>query len=168
MYNFNVLRRAQVAKRLGVTIVTVVRLHGSLLHPTRDASGAYVYDSDEVKRAQLSFIKRGRGRAKGGPKVGELEGNKAADAFAMFEDNAQLRDVVKTLRVRPELVRKWHRAWKEGYEPDIESPDERNSRANDEAAYRPVATLPTINQSAHDTSLTEIFETLRGKKKETA
>ena len=96
------LTRSQVARQLGTTVTTVhrMRLRGEL-HPKRDAVGVYHYDPAEVIRAAAARGTPGRLTA----------GQIAANAFRMFDQGGELKDIVMALQITPEEVFRLYRLW---------------------------------------------------------
>ena len=101
------LTRSQVARQLGIGITAVhhMRLRGEL-RPTRDASGTWRYDPADVIRAA----------AKRGVRGLHTAGDVAAEAFTMFEQGGELRDVVKALRITPAEARRLYQDWQSSFD----------------------------------------------------
>ena len=97
------LTRSQVARQLGVGVTAVhdMRLRGAL-HPKRDANGVWRYDPADVIRAAA---------ARGTPNR-YTAGQVAAQAFQMFDQGGELKDIVIALQVTPEEVFRLYRLWK--------------------------------------------------------
>jgi len=97
------LTRSQVARQLGTTVTSVhrMRLRGEL-HPKRDAAGIWRYDPADVIRAAA---------ARGTPNR-YTAGQVAAQAFQMFDQGGELKDIVIALQVTPEEVFRLYRLWK--------------------------------------------------------
>jgi hypothetical protein len=96
------LKRAQVARQLGVGVTAVhhMRLRGEL-RPQRDASGAWRYDPADVIRVA----------AKRGVRGLNTDGDVAAEAFRMFDQGGELKDIVSALRITPDEVRRLFQDW---------------------------------------------------------
>lgn len=96
------LTRSQVARQLGTTVTSVhrMRLRGEL-HPKRDAAGVWRYDPADVIRAAA---------ARGAPSR-YTAGQVAAQAFLMFDQGGELKDIVIALQVTPEEVFRLYRLW---------------------------------------------------------
>ena len=96
------LTRSQVARQLGVGVTAVhyMRLRGDL-RPKRDAAGVWRYDPADVIRAAASRGVRGLKTA----------GDLAAEAFRMFDQGGELKDIVSALRVTPAEVRRLYKEW---------------------------------------------------------
>jgi len=96
------LTRSQVARQLGVGVTAVhdMRLRGTL-HPKRDANGVWRYDPADVIRAAAARGVPGKYTA----------GQVAAQAFQMFDQGGELKDIVIALQVTPEEVFRLYRLW---------------------------------------------------------
>jgi hypothetical protein len=96
------LTRSQVARQLGTTVTSVhrMRLRGEL-HPKRDAAGVWRYDPADVIRAAA---------ARGTPNR-YTAGQVAAQAFQMFDQGGELKDIVIALQITPEEVFRLYRLW---------------------------------------------------------
>jgi len=96
------LTRIQVARQLGVGVTAVhhMRLRGEL-RPKRDAGGVWRYDPADVIRAAANRGVRGLKTA----------GDVAAEAFRMFDQGGELKDIVSALRVTPAEVRRLYKEW---------------------------------------------------------
>jgi hypothetical protein len=92
-----------VARQLGTTVTSVhrMRLRGEL-RPKRDAAGVWRYDPADVIRAAA---------ARGTPNR-YTAGQVAAQAFQMFDQGGELKDIVIALQVTPEEVFRLYRLWK--------------------------------------------------------
>jgi phage terminase Nu1 subunit (DNA packaging protein) len=97
--------RSAAAAALRVSVTTVRRWEGALLHPERGPDGVHVFDLDEIEalvRQRPAQEERGRR---------ETEGEIAAAAFALFKKGADPRDVVIELEQPPEAIKKLHAEW---------------------------------------------------------
>jgi DNA-binding transcriptional MerR regulator len=96
------LTRSQVARQLGVGVTAVhyMRLRGEL-RPKRDASGVWRYDPADVIRAAATRGVRNLRTA----------GDVAAEAFRMFDQGGELKDIVSALRITPAEVRRLYKDW---------------------------------------------------------
>jgi hypothetical protein len=96
------LTRLQVARQLGVSVTAIhrMRLRGDL-RPKRDAAGVWRYDPAEVIRACAA-----RHSARN-LTLGQI----AAQAFGLFDQGGELKDIVMALQVPPEEVRRLYREW---------------------------------------------------------
>jgi hypothetical protein len=112
-----------VARQLGVGITAVhhMRLRGEL-RPTRDAAGAWRYDPADVIRAA----------AKRGIRGLRTHGDVAAEAFRMFDQGGELREIVSALRVTPDEVRRLYKDWQSSLDDPPPMPAPPSARLLDE------------------------------------
>lgn len=96
--------RPRVAERLGVSVASIRRLEGSVLHPVRDADGIWLFRFEEVEA--VSQQRRGKVRRQA-PDPGAI----ASRAFQMFEGGRNLREIVIELHVTPQAVRALYDEW---------------------------------------------------------
>ncbi len=108
------LTRSQVARQLGVGVTAVhhMRLRGDL-RPSRDASGAWRYDPADVIRAAALRGVRGLKTA----------GDVAAEAFRMFDQGGELKDIVSALRITPAEVRRLYKEWQSSLDDPPPAPE---------------------------------------------
>jgi len=98
------LTRAAAAKLIGVTRSTIRRFEiAGALHPTIDAAGVHRFDPAEV-----ACVARDRAAR---PVDSSKEGERDARVFDAFDQGRSMREVVTTLRLPVEFVRKLHEAW---------------------------------------------------------
>src|SRR5947208_842747 len=79
------ITRGTVAKQLGVSVSTVVRWEGTLLHPNVRADGVRLFDAAEV-----AALAKKRAQESGAPADGNLD----ADALALFRAGKNVVDAV--------------------------------------------------------------------------
>jgi predicted transcriptional regulator len=99
------LTRAEVAVLLGVSIASVRRLQGRDLHPQRSEQGFYLFDPGEVESV--------RSRRPPAPEPRECHdaGELAAEAFKLFRDGVDQRDVLIALKRSPQEIEGLYAAW---------------------------------------------------------
>jgi predicted DNA-binding transcriptional regulator AlpA len=97
------LRRAEVARLLGVSKSTLRRMEGTTLKPLVGPRNERLFLEEEVRAV---VVTRRAGVAHQ-TDVGEI----AAEAFTRFDAGGDVVDVVKALRVAPELVESLHDHW---------------------------------------------------------
>jgi hypothetical protein len=113
----DLLTRAQVAKRLGISLSSVRRMEDDRLHPTVGADGVRRFDPAEVAMVASELIERtpAAGKRRGGtsnsgpPAI--APGELAARVFECLEERQSLAEIVVGLRVAPDVVRKLHHEW---------------------------------------------------------
>jgi hypothetical protein len=98
------LTRSQAARRLGVSVTTLRRMEGDLLHPEKGPGGVRLFDLAEVEAA---FVRVRASRHATAVEDGEL----AAEIFALFDEGLNPVDVVKRLRVGPDVVERLQTQW---------------------------------------------------------
>src|SRR5688572_28098770 len=91
------LTRSQAARRLGVSVTTLRRMEGAVLHPEKGPGGVRIFDVSEV---EASFLRVRASRHSPAAADGEI----AAEVFALLDDGLNPVDVVKRTRVAPDLV----------------------------------------------------------------
>jgi hypothetical protein len=99
------LTRSEVAALLRVSIATVRRLQGRDLHPARSGDGPYLFDPNEVEQVRANRPLPPEPRTCADP--GEL----AAEAFKLFREGVDVRDVVIALRRPPGEVAELYASW---------------------------------------------------------
>jgi hypothetical protein len=117
------LTRSQVAHQFGVSVTAVhrMRMRGDL-HTKRDGDGVWHYDPAEVIRAAA---------ARGSPRQ-RTPGQLAADAFRMFDEGGELKDIVMAQQITPEEVRRLYREWQSSLDDPPPAPESRGPRLLDE------------------------------------
>ncbi len=102
------LSRADAAARLGVSVATVRRYEGSLLHPTVDSTGTHWFSAKEVTALAASranqALDRGQIRNTKPAPEARTRGEIAALVFERFEQRQSHAEIVIGLRVEPEVV----------------------------------------------------------------
>jgi hypothetical protein len=99
------LTRGEVAMLLRVSIATVRRLQGKDLHPRRDESGLYLFDPEEVKAL------RARRPPPPEPRACRDPDQVGAEAFLLFRDGVDARDVVIALKRPPREIAMFYADW---------------------------------------------------------
>lgn len=98
------LTRSKVARRLGVSVTTLRRMEGTLLHPQTGEGGVRMFDADEVEAAVIRVRRRERPEE---PETGAV----AAEVFTLFDDGVHPVDVIKKLLLAPNVVESLHTRW---------------------------------------------------------
>ncbi len=98
------LTRAGAARHLGVSVATVRRMEGRTLQPAIDARGRHLFERAEVYALAQARARTTRGQTP--------EGKVAAKVFTMFEEAAELPEIVIALEIEPLLVRALYREWR--------------------------------------------------------
>jgi len=97
------LGRAETARLLGVSKSTLRRMEGEQLEPVVGPKNVRLFQEEQV---QALVITR-RSSTTGARATGDI----AADAFDMFDKDVHPVDVVKRLRIAPDLVEMLHQQW---------------------------------------------------------
>lgn len=97
--------RSAVAAFLQVSVTTIRRWEGTVLHPVRGTDGIHLFDPTEVHELAR------RRPTPPPPKSGGSEGEVAAAAFELFKKKTSPRDVVIELEQPPAVVQKLHEDW---------------------------------------------------------
>ena len=97
--------RSAVAALLQVSVTTVRRFEGTLLHPVKGEDGTHLFDPIEVQELAS------RRPAATPVKNSTAEGEVAAAAFALFKKKTSPRDVVIELEQSPAVVQKLQEDW---------------------------------------------------------
>jgi hypothetical protein len=148
------LSRAETATRLGVSVATVRRYEGTLLHPAIDDSGAHWFSPKEVTALAASRANQAldRGTIRSATPVPEARtrGEIAALVFERFEQRQSHAEIVIGLRIEPEVVAELFEQWCYGLterqlrkrEPRVPLVDEMQTVHRSELERR-FSTLPT-------------------------
>ncbi len=101
------LTRSEVATVLRVSIATIRRWQGKELHPRRDDTGAYLFDPQEVEAVRV--------RRPPPPETHPCKDSGAlgAEAFKLFRDGVDVRDVVISLQRPPGEIWALYKQWEE-------------------------------------------------------
>lgn len=97
--------RSAVAAALQVSVTTIRRWEGTLLHPEKGSDGIHRFDRLEVEA--LSRDRPPPVVQRDEPSSGEI----AAAVFALFKQGMDAKDVVIELELEPELVKKLQAEW---------------------------------------------------------
>lgn len=97
------LGRTQAARLLGVSKSTLRRMEGQRLTPVVGPKNVHLFHEEQV---QSLIVTR-----RSAPGSSRVTGDNAADAFELFDDSVHPVDVVKRLRIEPEVVEALHERW---------------------------------------------------------
>jgi len=93
------LKRAEAARVLGVSVSTLRRREGELLRPIVGPDGVHMFDEAQVRAVTVTL----RGRATLAA-MGPSAGDTAADVFTLLDDGVHPVEIVKRLRLTPDVV----------------------------------------------------------------
>ena len=99
------LTRSAAAAALNVSVTTIRRWEGVILHPERGPDGVHTFD-----RVEIDSLARQR-PFESGARAMTSDGEVAAAAFALFKKGIDPRDVVIELEQTPEVVKKLQAEW---------------------------------------------------------
>ena len=107
------VRRQAAAELLGISITSLRRLEGDLLHPHVDPDGVHWFAVADLEAARARVPVRPRPRA---PLSADEQrearaGRQAATAFRLFGRGHTLAEVVVAMRLPPERVRALYHEW---------------------------------------------------------
>jgi hypothetical protein len=110
------MTRAAVARALGISIGTVRRLEGDVLHPVKADDGYWYFDAQEIETAR-SKVSRLRARRSAAPAPGgaPVDGELAARLFPLFARGATFEQTVQQTQISPPAVRALYWEWRQGY-----------------------------------------------------
>lgn len=97
------LRRTEAARLLGVSKSTVRRMEGTALTPVVGPKNVHLFQEEEVR----AIVVTRRAHVAMPTNAGDV----AADAFALFDDGFHVVDVVKQLRVSPDIIETLYERW---------------------------------------------------------
>lgn len=101
--NGKLLRRTEAARLLGVSKSTLRRMEGTALTPVVGPKNVHLFQEEEVR----AIVVTRRAHVTMPTNAGDV----AADAFALFDDGVHVVDVVKQLRVAPDVIESLYERW---------------------------------------------------------
>jgi len=96
------LKRTQAARILGVSKSTLRRMEGDALTPVVGPGNVHLFHQEQIHSMVVTRRSAVGTRA---------NGDVAADAFELFDDGVHPVDVVKKLRIGPEVIENLHQHW---------------------------------------------------------
>lgn len=99
------LKRSEVARRLGMSLSSVRRLEGKALSPIVGPKGVRYFEETEI---QAVFVQIRQTRRSDARPDGALD----AEVFRLFRQGLDAVDVVKRLRLAPDVVERLFQQWK--------------------------------------------------------
>lgn len=100
------VKRAEAARMLGMSVSTLRRREGDVLTPIVGPDGVHLFDETEV-RAVMVTVRGSAALAAMGPSAGDI----AADVFTLLDDDVHPVEIVRRLRLTPDLVIALHGQW---------------------------------------------------------
>lgn len=102
----NLIKRSEAARLLGMSVSTLRRHEGELLQPVVGPDGVHRFDEAEVRAVTVTLRARSAVAALG-PSTGDV----AADVFTLLDESVHPIEIVKRLRVPPDVVVGLHEQW---------------------------------------------------------
>lgn len=93
------VERAEAARLLGVSVSTLRRREGADLKPIVDAHGVHMFEEAELRSVMVTVRRRQSIQA-----FGASSGDVAADVFEMLDLGEHPVEIVKRLRIAPDVV----------------------------------------------------------------
>jgi hypothetical protein len=100
------LKRSEAARLLGVSVSTLRRREGDLVQPVVDARGVHRFVESEL-RAVMVTVRHREAVERLGPSGGDV----AAEVFTLLDEGAHPTEIVKRLRLVPDVVVALHEQW---------------------------------------------------------
>lgn len=102
------IRRAEAARLLGVSVSTLRRREGSELQPIVGPDGVHMFDESEVRSVMVT-VRRTQTTTTSGASAGHV----AAEVFTLLDAGEHPVEIVKVLRLPPEQVIALRERWVE-------------------------------------------------------
>jgi hypothetical protein len=100
------LKRADVARILGMSVSSLRRREGSMLTPIVGEDGVHLFDEAEVRAVMITM--RGKSAlAAMGPSSGDI----ASEVFTLLDERVHPVEIVKRLRLTPDVAIALHKQW---------------------------------------------------------
>lgn len=104
--NGKLLKRTEAARLLGMSVSTLRRREGEVLNPIVGEGGVHLFDEAEVRAVMITM--RGQSAlAAMGPSSGVV----ASEVFTLLDEGVHPVEIVKRLRLTPEVVTALHKQW---------------------------------------------------------
>jgi hypothetical protein len=104
--NGKLLKRTEAARLLGMSVSTLRRREGEVLNPIVGEGGVHLFDEAEVRAVMITM--RGQSAlAAMGPSSGVV----ASEVFTLLDEDVHPVEIVKRLRLTPEVVTALHKQW---------------------------------------------------------
>jgi hypothetical protein len=101
-----VLTRADVARRLGMSLSSVRRMEGKVLNPVVGARGVRYFAETEIEAVFIRICQTHK------LDTARMDGIWGAEAFALFRDGADPIEAVKRLEIGPDRAERLFRHWR--------------------------------------------------------
>ena len=113
------LKRSEAARLLGVSVSTLRRKEGDLIQPVIDADGFHRFAESEL-RAVMVTVRHRQAVASMGPNAGDV----AAEVFTLLDEQLHPAEIVKRLRLPPDVVMALHEQWAHMHEAFLVTKEE--------------------------------------------
>jgi hypothetical protein len=100
------LKRSEAARVLGISVSTLRRREGELIQPVIGANGVHLFEESELKAVMVT-VRHRQAISSMGPSAGDV----AADVFTLLDEPMHPADIVKRLRLAPDVVTALHEQW---------------------------------------------------------
>lgn len=142
--NGKLLKRTEAARLLGMSVSTLRRREGEVLNPIVGEGGVHLFDEAEVRAVMITM--RGKSAlAAMGPSSGLI----ASEVFTLLDEDVHPVEIVKRLRLAPEVVTALRKQWIEmrgGFTVSREQTLEFGGIARSGAPSTAVAALASIRR----------------------
>jgi len=106
--NGKLIRRAEAARLLGVSVSTLRRREGNELQPIVGPDGVHMFDESEVRSVMVT-VRRTQTTSTSGTSAGHV----AAEVFTLLDAGEHPAEIVKLLKLLPEQVIALRERWSE-------------------------------------------------------
>jgi len=113
------LKRSEAARVLGISVSTLRRREGELIQPVIGANGVHLFEESELKTVMVT-VRHRQAISSMGPSAGDV----AAEVFALLDEQMHPADLVKRLRLAPDVVMALHEQWTRMHEAFVVTKDE--------------------------------------------
>jgi hypothetical protein len=113
------LKRSEAARVLGISVSTLRRREGELIQPVIGANGVHLFEESELKAVMVT-VRHRQAISSMGPSAGDV----AAEVFTLLDERMHPADIVKRLRLAPDIVTALHEQWTRMHEAFVVTRDE--------------------------------------------
>jgi hypothetical protein len=100
------VKRAEAARMLGMSVSTLRRQEGRLVSPIVGPDGVHLFDESEIRSVSVT-VRHKQAIASSGPAAGEI----AAEVFTLLDERVHPVEIVKRLQLTPQVVVDLHEQW---------------------------------------------------------
>lgn len=135
------LKRSEAARMLGVSVSTLRRREGELIRPVVDANGIHRFAESELKAVMVT-VRHRQAISSMGPSAGDV----AADVFTLLDDGHHPAEIVKQLRLPPDVVVALHDQWARMHEAFVVNKEDADEIARHARARRAKSAAEAVAQ----------------------